>query len=76
MSDMTLEAFIDHLPEDHMVKLQYHSLQYKLLLGADKIEMYEGYLKKLSCLGNGSLPGNSDGNSLAQEALLKGNKVK
>lgn len=34
-----------------------------------KIKRYECALWKLSCLGNGNLPGNSDGNMIAREAL-------
>lgn len=42
----------------------------------EKVETYEEALRKLSCLGNGDRPGNSDGNVIALRALEKHSSTK
>lgn len=42
----------------------------------EKVETYEEALRKLSCLGNGERPGNSDGNVIALRALEKHSSTK
>lgn len=57
-SESTQEAEID-------------ALRAKLKIAENQINIMANALRTLSCLGNGDRPGNSTGNTIAQDALIE-----
>ena len=72
----TREMFIkQQLPPDHKyrtpaLKDVEHAIAREITL-IEKLRVAEEALRKLSCIGNGDRPGNSEGNVIAQEALAR-----
>ena len=52
-----------------LVTAEFQKLQKEIAWLREERDRYRDALERLSRLGNGNLPGNSDGNVIAQEAL-------